>query len=139
MSATALVQEPIARLDASAVLSGLVFEGEVPLLNGKPRNRYVRVFVAGPTYDAERLDNRQTNPRVTYIVHCVGVTPADARELRDEVDAQWLNHRPSVAGWNCWPMSKETSSPVQDDDDTVPTLWFTVDSYELTATPATTS
>lgn len=133
---SAHVDAVLARLREAPDLAPRVFEGTVPLLDGRPRNRYIRVETNGGFYEAERLDLAQVRATFTFIIKSVSISPAEARKLQEQVHAQLLGFRPLVEGRKCWRMTHEVSRPVQEDQDVKPSLWYTVDQFDLQSTPA---
>jgi hypothetical protein len=119
----------------NAELGADVFEGEV--LNGP--ERYASVWPSNGIRAAERLDLAQIQISPTFTVHSVGKTPSQARWVADRVTLQVLGVRPTVPGRKCWPIRLAASQPIQLDRNINPHLWYGVDVFQFTSTPARTT
>jgi hypothetical protein len=122
----------LARLRADSELASVVFEGVV---TNRP-NRYVAVFSDSGWRTAERFTGAQSTSAQSFTVHSVGTTPDQAQFVADRVFTQLLDWTPSVAGRVCRRMRHEASEPVQIDADVTPPLFYAVDVFEVTSSPA---
>jgi len=126
----------LARLREDADLASRVFEGDVPPLNGEPRNRYVNVYVNSGVRRVERFMGSQSEATFTYTVHSVSVSADAAQELSDRVMAQTLDHVLIVEGRVCRRLIHTNSQPTAIDRDISPPLWYAVDQFDVTSSPA---
>jgi len=132
MSSAAHIDAFSARLREDTVLATATFEGVV---QDRP-NRYCTIHAAGPTHTAERFNGRSTQQDYSVTVHSVGTTPAQARFVQDRVVAQLLDFTLTVSGRSVRRIRHTYSRPVDIDKDVSPPLWYFVDEFEFTSSPA---
>lgn len=132
MTASAHNKALLARLRAHPDLASIVFEGKVM---GAPA-KYVVVYPSTPSHTVERFTGRNTQQDYTYTVHSVGATPEQALWVADRVIAQLLDHVLVVPGRSCRRLRHPVGRPVDEDEDVTPHLFFTVDQFDLTSSPA---
>jgi hypothetical protein len=82
------------------------------------------------------LGDRFADLSQTLTVHGVGNGPEQAQWVADKARAALLTTPVTVAGRSTLYVSHTTSQPVQRDDDVQPPLFYEVDQYTLSTTPA---
>ena len=132
MSIRAVKNALLARLREDLTLKNIVFEGVV---TARP-NRYVAVYSDSGLREAERFTGGQWTSTQSFTIHCVSESPDKAQEIADRVFAQLLDHVLEVPDRRCRRIRHGSSQPVQLDSDVSPPLWYTVDEFDVTSTPA---
>lgn len=74
---------------------------------------YVSVHFATQNISGGRLDTRSTRTRTRAYAHCVGANDIAARAIVDEVQAAWLDMRPTIPGRACDPIRHEQTRDAQ--------------------------
>jgi len=122
----------LGRLREDAGLADIVFQGVV---TDRPK-RYCSVFVDNGFRDQERLTGGQWTADFSITVHSVGTTPEQAQWVAERVYAQLLGVRLTIPGRRARPVRAQGSQPVRVDADVSPPLFYTVDEFGLTTSPA---
>jgi len=122
----------LARLRADPVLKDCTYEGVVTT---RPA-RYVTVYSDSGLREAERFTGGQWTSTQSFTVHSVGSTPDQAQFVAEKVFAQLLDHVLVVPERQCRRIRHGSSQPVQLDSAVSPPLWYTVDEFDVTSTPA---
>ena len=132
MTAAAHCDAIVARLRAHPDLASIVFVGDVPAKTTK----YVVVFPSTPAHSVERFTGANTQEDYTYTINSVGLQPAQALWVADRVVTQLLDFTPTVAGRKCRRLRHPVGRPVDRDKDVTPNLFYAVDQFDLTSSPA---
>ncbi|HKS46349.1 MAG TPA: hypothetical protein VJT49_14810 [Amycolatopsis sp.] len=106
----AFVKGLLAGLPASMTL----YEGQVP---GEPSFPYVVLRMDTGFEAAERLCGTSNRADFRFTLTSVGITDASARVVAGASRSLVLDVRPVVAARLCTPIRKETSLPIQPDND----------------------
>jgi hypothetical protein len=122
----------VARLEEDLILRGSTFQGVV---TNRPA-RYCTVFMDSGLRVVERFNGLQTEVTFGVTVHSVGTTAEQSQLVAERVMAQLLDYRPIVAGRDCRRLRHVSSVPVDLDTDVSPPLYFSVDQFDLTSSPA---
>lgn len=118
-------------LDAAITLP--VFDGKVP--DGtSPDGGYVLCYFdsADPEFDFRAQAWQFT---LTATCHSVGGNAQAARQIADLVRTALLGVRPTVAGRDCHPITRDDGSPPQRDESTGSLVMDQVDLYVLRSVP----
>lgn len=87
-----------------------------------------------------RIDGPESDPDADtdteYQVTSVGVTRAQAAFVADKARHALLEHSPIVAGRDVLLVEWSMGRPAERDDDVTPPLFYAIDIYTLTTTPA---
>jgi hypothetical protein len=97
---------------------------------------YCVVYSNQGSRETERLLATQTRANFDYTIHSIGHDVESAQLVAERVYARLLGVKPTIAGRSCWPISSEVSQPVRLDSDTSPALFYGVDVFRLSSTPA---
>ena len=84
---------------------------------------YVSVHFATENADGNSLNTKSTRTRTRAYAHCVGANDIAARAMLGQVQAAWLDVRPTIAGRECFPIRQE---PTREADVTEPVATTTV-------------
>jgi hypothetical protein len=133
---SAHVNAVLARLRDHPTLKDRVFQGvALKDASGKPRTRYVTIWVGSPSRDADRYTGPQRTERYRFTVHATSIDPDDVGTLDDAVTQQLLNWTPTIAGRVCRRMVGSDGDEMQYDSDLVPPLYWIPSTWELTTEP----
>jgi hypothetical protein len=127
----------LARLRQDPLLASRVGDAKAPP-NVAAGDWYVVVYPDQGARDVERLSALQTRLDMEFIVHSIGPTREQAQYGAERVYAQTLGFKAVVAGRSCWPMTAAVSKPIALDKDVTPPLFYAVDVFRLSSTPART-
>jgi hypothetical protein len=122
----------VARLKEDQILAAATFQGVV---TNRPA-RYCTVFIDSGARAVERFNGLQSEATFGVTVHSVGTTAEQAQLVAERVMAQLLDYRPTVTGRDCRRLRHVSSVPVDLDTDTTPPLYYSVDQFDLTSSPA---
>ena len=89
--------------------------------------------LANKTYDTEV---KSTNGVAVSTIHSVGSTAEQAQAVAAKVYKQLMGFKPTVADRSCWPMRAEMSQAVRPDKFVLPVVFYAVDEFTLSSTPA---
>ena len=94
------------------------------------------MFIDNGVREQERFTGGQSTADFGITVHSVGTTPEQAQWVAERVYAQLLGARLTIPGRKARPVRAITSQPLQKDTDVSPPLFYCVDVFGLTTTPA---
>ena len=104
MSRSQHVNAVLARLREHPVLADRVFEGVAVQdpATGKPRTRYVTIWVGTPRRQVNRYTGPQSEERYRFTIHSVSQLASDVGDLDDAVTEQLLGWTPSQIVARAW-------------------------------------
>lgn len=130
-------QAVLARLRADTALANKTYDTEVKSTNGAAVSTpYCVVYSNQGNREIERLNASQTRANFTFTIHSVGSTAEQAQAVAAKVYKQLMGFKPTVADRSCWPMRAEMSQAVRPDKDVLPVVFYAVDEFTLSSTPA---
>lgn len=121
----------LARLRSDPQLSDVVFEGEV---TGDPQ-RYVNVYPDTGFFTRRSMLGEHQDADVTFTIHSVGTTRAQAMWVDGRVLALLNDHILTVPGRRCWRLQPAGTQPVAKDSTAVPEKFLAVRRFILHSTP----
>lgn len=125
-------QAVLDRLREDNVLTAVTFDGFVE----DAPERYCVVYADSGQRSTERITGLQSRSDFEYTIHSVGATVDQAQRIAERVYAQLMGFRPSVTSRQCWPITAQASQPVRRDEDSPVPVFFGVDVFRLSSTPA---
>lgn len=120
------------RLRAHPDLAAIVHDEEVTEASGN----YVVVYTNTGRDTGYRFSGPSMVTEYTYTVHSVGASRRSAIWVAERVRAQLVNWIPTVPGRQCGRLQHPVSRPIAVDRDGERPLWFAVDQFDLTSSPA---
>lgn len=130
-------QAVLDRLRTDSALANKTFDSEVKSTNGAAvLPPYCVVYTNQGQREVERLNASQTRANFTFTIHSVGTSAEQAQAVAEKVYTQLLGFKPTIAGRNCWPVRAEMSQSVRMDKDVLPPVFYAVDEFTLSSTPA---
>ena len=132
MSRKQHVDAILARLREHPDLRDRVFQG-VALKDaaGKPRTRYVTIWLGTPRRVSSRYTGPQSEERYRFTIHAVSQLPDDVGDLDDAVTTQLLDWTPEIPGRECRRMTSDESDEMQYDRDLTPPLYWIPSTWDL--------
>ena len=125
-----------------AAFKALVAGNEAPFpvyVSKAPTDAGSRYCVLHPdqgTAEASSYDGESGWRTFRIVTHCFGTTAEQAQAVYDAVEANVLDATPTVSGWSCTPVRKESSLPIEPDDDKQPTVFLARDAWVYSSVPA---
>lgn len=130
-----------ARLEASSVLAGKVYNTLAKDVNGVPiKTAYVILYGGSPdSLESGRftaIQTKDSDAEYLYTVRSVGPTADSALATADVAATQLIGFTPMVAGRNCAPIRLDDGDSVRMDESISPPLFYIDNDYELRSYPA---
>jgi hypothetical protein len=128
------VQAVLTRLREHPALADRVFEGVAVKdpVTGKPRTRYVTIWVGTPRREVSRYTGPHTEERYRFTIHSVSQLASDVGDLDDAVTEQLLDWTPTIDGRACRRMVSDEGDEMQYDSDLTPPLYWIPSTWDLT-------
>lgn len=135
MSRKQHVDAVIARLNEHPMLAGRVFQGVAVTdpATGKPRNRYVTLWVGTPRRETNRYTGPQSEEHYRITIHSTSQLADDVGDLDDAVSTQLLGWTPTIPGRLCRRMQSDEGDEMQYDRDLTPPLYWIPSTWDLTS------
>lgn len=129
------VDAVLARLAEHPTLAGRVFQGVAvnDPATGKPRTRYVTLWVGTPRREVTRYTGAQSEERYRLTFHAVSQLADDVGDLDDAITEQLLGWTPTIAGRDCRRLSSDGGDEMQYDRDLTPPLYWIPSTWDLTS------
>lgn len=86
--------------------------------------------------EVERFTGAHDLATFAITVHSVGTTSEQAQLVAERVMAQLLDYTPTISGRSCRRIRHAASRPVALDEGVSPPMYFCVDVFDLSSTPA---
>ena len=136
MSRKQHVDAVLARLREHPTLRDRVFQGiALKDASGKPRTRYVTIWVGSPRREVTRYMGSQDEERYRFTIHATSQLADDAGDLDDAVTAQLLDWTPTIEGRVCRRLTADEADEMQYDPDLSPPLYWIPSTWELVTEP----